>query len=875
MATSSYQELRGIGTGIGIREKEIGRYEKNIAYRESRGYDTEKMKVTLQRLYEQREAERASLGQERYQEAFAAAPRQYRVAPIPQREYQQSSTAVRIPFRDSISPSERGASIKSAGVGTPVSSEANFSSIDGNQYRVTYATRESRAIDLFNPQNRFAIQENTRLGLYGGAGDIFKGQTTAQASFAYGYSSPSGPVPYFTQPVPASFGRPANPVAPNTASGFWGRLSARQEARAQNYEAIGLPFSSRSAEYGARFSAAVTPREQAKYATLQATNFVTATFFGAGAGANRNLAGFAEGAAYGGAWKAIGTAVKGQRAQFAYKATGVGLGGLYVYGVTKETGAAVRAAPSERRALAFGGVMGGTAMEVAGFGAGSKAVGSVTGTPFSIGSREFKIDVRNFRSAEPVGYSIRLPQSSSTTNSFAMAVGALPAKARAGRTSKAELRKKSFNAQYDPRVTEFQDFGIVRSRSPQLKAAFVKERRVYVDPLGRVLGVQDVGLRTDMPQIKATGTPSGKVRYAGSQSLAGLRRPLTLLPGEYVIQSYGRGRPMTPSVPQSPRAEMKLPRSFANGPLQTVNGRVSIRDASFTTLARGEVGKVPGRALIRGGPAYGQRLDLPRMSQYMPPDYFGGGRDGGRVLRGSPLDRRNRALDGLRRLREEQERKIRFNVPAIRPSRVTDMIISRSRVLPSYRAVPATALSPASRYDARSSLDRVLERELRATTRGRVAAGTASSTARGVRIAYGRVSRQSRVPVQAFDQSLVTPFPPPQRMVPPPRVPPSRPDDPFSPRFVPGPTPTPFVPLPSPPPPFFPLPPPPTPPKPPPPIIPPPIPVMPLFGRGGRGTDGQGRGRGFRYAPSYTALFFGVKGKTKGILTGFETRGIV
>lgn len=52
---------------------------------------------------------------------------------------------------------------------------------------------------------------------------------------------------------------------------------------------------------------------------------------------------------------------------------------------------------------------------------------------------------------------------------------------------------------------------------------------------------------------------------------------------------------------------------------------------------------------------------------------------------------------------------------------------------------------------------------------------------------------------------------------------------------------------------------------------------VPIFGVGrGRGVEGRGRGRKFRYAPSFNAFLFGIKGKRPtGPLSGFETRPII
>lgn len=53
--------------------------------------------------------------------------------------------------------------------------------------------------------------------------------------------------------------------------------------------------------------------------------------------------------------------------------------------------------------------------------------------------------------------------------------------------------------------------------------------------------------------------------------------------------------------------------------------------------------------------------------------------------------------------------------------------------------------------------------------------------------------------------------------------------------------------------------------------------VVPLFGAGkGRGVEGRGRGRSFRYAPSFNAVLFNIKGRRPtGPLGGFETRPLL
>lgn len=67
-------------------------------------------------------------------------------------------------------------------------------------------------------------------------------------------------------------------------------------------------------------------------------------------------------------------------------------------------------------------------------------------------------------------------------------------------------------------------------------------------------------------------------------------------------------------------------------------------------------------------------------------------------------------------------------------------------------------------------------------------------------------------------------------------------------------------------------------PPPPPPVFPP-IGgfIPPFFGApGGKGVEGRGRGRGFKYAPSFNALLLGIKGKRPtGPLSGFETRPLI
>lgn len=52
-------------------------------------------------------------------------------------------------------------------------------------------------IDLFNPSNRAAIQNNIKEGYYGNAGDIFSGKINPQFSTTYGYSTDEGTIPLF------------------------------------------------------------------------------------------------------------------------------------------------------------------------------------------------------------------------------------------------------------------------------------------------------------------------------------------------------------------------------------------------------------------------------------------------------------------------------------------------------------------------------------------------------------------------------------------------------------------------------------------------------------------------------------------------------
>jgi len=65
-------------------------------------------------------------------------------------------------------------------------------------------SRQVSGIDLFSAQNRSAIQENVRLGVYGSAGDVFAGKTNPQFTPAYGYNTASGAVPIFYSVTPTS-----------------------------------------------------------------------------------------------------------------------------------------------------------------------------------------------------------------------------------------------------------------------------------------------------------------------------------------------------------------------------------------------------------------------------------------------------------------------------------------------------------------------------------------------------------------------------------------------------------------------------------------------------------------------------------------------
>lgn len=121
--------------------------------------------------------------------------------------------------------------------------------------------------------------------------------------------------------------------------------------------------------------------------------------------------------------------------------------------------------------------------------------------------------------------------------------------------SRIQMRKESFQQAYDPRVSFQGDQAILRVRTKGLKESFVKERVLKMKRTGEIK-VFDVGLRTDIPSLKGSGTPQVKVRYQRSQALAGVGKDFSLGPTESMIFSRtrgkSRGRPAPKTKPIAP-----------------------------------------------------------------------------------------------------------------------------------------------------------------------------------------------------------------------------------------------------------------------------------------------------------------------------------
>lgn len=87
-----------------------------------------------------------------------------------------------------------------------------------------------------------------------------------------------------------------------------------------------------------------------------------------------------------------------------------------------------------------------------------------------------------------------------------------------------------------------------RYRSTGLKESFVKERRITVDLASGQRSVADVGLRTDLPSLKAYGTAPKKIRYTRSQARAGIGKPAQ---GNIVLSPSKGGRSFTIKPPET------------------------------------------------------------------------------------------------------------------------------------------------------------------------------------------------------------------------------------------------------------------------------------------------------------------------------------
>jgi hypothetical protein len=742
---------------------------------------------------------------------------------------------------------------------------------------------ERRGIDLFNEQNRYAIQQNTRAGFYGNAGDIFNNRINPQATYAYGYSTKDGQVPYTYDPIPASFGKPTTQQESGTKT--WRDIDKNpfkqagygSESRGEFFGGISQRFQEKAAYAETQRREATTPGAEARYAIKGAAYGYGAIASGAVESANRSQGEFFKGMAVGGAWTALGVAASQNKVtRTVHTGVGVILGGKYVADSLGNIGDASKNSDGKGSLRGVGNVLGVTGAEIGGFGVGQKGTKMLTGRNVIVtntdigvnsgqvtgGTKYTRIFLQNsFQPGKTVYSSSIFPTGKGPVNF--MAVGGVPARVRAGRTSKAEMRKQSFNAQYDPRITEFQDFGIVRSRSPELKDMFVKERRAYVGPDGRVLGIQDVGLRTDVPALKSSGTPSNKVRFTTSQSLAGARRPLTLGPGEYVILSQTTRPGMPRTSPMAPRVEGT--RSFSQGGTFTELSSGRIEVSGITAIPKYERGRVPGKAITMGGPVYGQKTTMPQdfgipTQQYYP----------GRLPRnpsvGSPEARRMQSMDRLRRLRQDQDNRIRFQLPA----RITPGV----RGVESLRTPRVPGMSTRDTSLSSSSVVRDITRgqyERGMTSRRGSQRGMPSSrTAFIPQVGRAQVPSQSTALMTARDYSFPTPgsygFPVTSRGG---RN--SRDPVPFVPSIPSGSS-------------YVPITPPPRVPGRVPPDIPPPdlitggLPGMiPSWGPPGRGPGSlRGGSQPTSYAPSLGAGILNIRGKAiKGPLTGLEIRPLV
>jgi len=135
-------------------------------------------------------------------------------------------------------------------------------------------------------------------------------------------------------------------------------------------------------------------------------------------------------------------------------------------------------------------------------------------------------------------------------------VGGKKATVRAGKISKAQMRKNSLNQAYNPAVTFNKGNTIVKLTNAELKNQFIKQRIVKIDPIGKIKSITDKGFRsglkeqslttnykTGVSSINKGSVPKASKLYPkgyGSQSV--VKTQQMLKSGEFIIlkQKYGK-----------------------------------------------------------------------------------------------------------------------------------------------------------------------------------------------------------------------------------------------------------------------------------------------------------------------------------------------
>jgi len=180
------------------------------------------------------------------------------------------------------------------------------------------------------------------------------------------------------------------------------------------------------------------------------------------------------------------------------------------------------------------------------------------------------------------------------------------------RISKVQQRKVSLGQAYDPRISMDVQKGeaVARIRTKGLKDVFVKERRIRVKQSGEQR-VVDVGLRTDVPALKGTGTISSRVKKPStSQSLS---RPKTKGRLVSLVAEQDRGVRLVIQQEKKPMQTIEVvKRKGIKKPLYVSQRPTSVRKPSVELEASKPVsgGQVLMQPQQRGGFRKGQKTKL-------------------------------------------------------------------------------------------------------------------------------------------------------------------------------------------------------------------------------------------------------------------------